>query len=463
VPEDILHKYAAYDVYFTEKLFNELKQEITEDGRTLRQPYYNLLIPGAHALARARRNGVRIDQAKLKELELEQEQIARDSLAWMQEHVGNPEFNPRSVKQLQEIIYETFGAPTYSQLLQAATFGAGRATGSQKERTTAAEHLERMVEGFPFSPFIKQLLAYKKSAKMLSTWIKSYATDAPDQRVHPSYLMHSTVSGRLSSVGPNIMNPPRSLNVRSLFTAAPGNTLVSIDYSQAELRVLAVMSDDPTLRKIYIEGQDLHAEVAKDMFGTYDVSKDQRAIAKAVNFGIVYGAGGGLIAAQFGISPEEGQDYVNKWFSKFPRVGDWRKEQFDFAIEHGYVETLTHRKKRFPLITSDQFHEVTKRAVNTPIQGTASDCMLLALIQIDEWIGGFHGMIVLPLHDSIMFEIPTEHIDEFIPRAVAVMEAAPAKLFDTKGIPFLCDAEYGQSWGDMTKYKKEPTNENSSS
>jgi DNA polymerase-1 len=237
--------------------------------------------------------------------------------------------------------------------------------------------------------------------------------------------------------------------------ADDGNLLVSADYSQAELRTLAVLSGDEALIRVYEQGLDLHKEVAAYMYNVKpeDVTKEQRQTAKSVSFAIVYGGGAQVISGQLGVPISDGEKFVTAFYARFPTVKVWSENQFKTALDVGCIKSPSGRLRRFPFVPDSDIEEVRKQSINSPVQATASDAMLMSLILLDQRFRDRPDMysdcrIIMPLHDSLLIEVPAhkaEQVCELVKRAMAY---APSKLLDVSRVPFLVDAKISKTWGE---------------
>jgi len=237
---------------------------------------------------------------------------------------------------------------------------------------------------------------------------------------------------------------PHKGGIRNLIVPEEGNILIAADYSQAELRVAAMLSGDETFKGVYIRGEDIHDRFSTRFYGP-EYTKIQRVIAKSFVFGKLYGRGWHSIAETFGLTRDAALAMMRELDAMMPTFKEWCDSQFRIAQEQGYVGTPLGRRRRFPLITRNNAHEVRRYCVNSPIQATSSDILLLALRRVNSWIGDYDGKVLMPLHDSGNFECPEEVRDEVATRIVADMEAAPKIIFGDDCIPFKVDIEYGYS------------------
>jgi DNA polymerase-1 len=307
-------------------------------------------------------------------------------------------------------------------------------------------------------PIARKIVEWRQLTKLKSTY-----TDAlpgyihPESgRVHTDYSLASTSTGRLSSSEPNLQNIPirteEGRGIRRAFIAEAGNKLVSADYSQIELRVLAHMAEIPQLTKAFSEGLDIHAMTASEMFGVPVEGMDPniRRRAKAINFGIIYGISAFGLAAQLSIPRGEAADYIARYFERFPGIRDYMENTKRFAREHLYVETLFGRRAHYPEIRSSQpslraFQE--RAAINAPIQGSAADIIRRAMIRMDAALeeAGLSARMLLQVHDELVFEAPDEEVAATIPVICGVMESAAEPAVKLR-VPLKVDARAADNW-----------------
>jgi DNA polymerase-1 len=291
------------------------------------------------------------------------------------------------------------------------------------------------------------------------TALDLYRSVNPDtHRVHTNYALASTTTGRLSSSEPNLQNIPirteEGRKIRRAFVAAPGTKLISADYSQIELRLLAEIAEIETLKKAFREGLDIHAMTASEMFGVpvNGMPGEIRRRAKAINFGIIYGISAFGLAAQLGIGREEAGAYIRKYFERFPGIRDFMEESKAFAKKNGYVFTLFGRKCHYPDIASPNpsirsFNE--RAAVNARLQGTAADIIRRAMVRMDEALAKnkLDARMLLQVHDELVFEAPEAEVEKTLPVVKKVMEEAPMPAL-ALSVPLQVDAHAAHNWDD---------------
>jgi DNA polymerase-1 len=303
-----------------------------------------------------------------------------------------------------------------------------------------------------------KLLEWRQLSKLKSTYTDTLPSFIHPEtgRVHTCYALAATSTGRLASTDPNLQNIPiRTLEgrkIRSAFIAELGHKLISADYSQIELRVLAHVADIPALKKAFADDLDIHAMTASEMFGVpiKDMPSEVRRRAKAINFGIIYGISAFGLAANLSISRSEAADYIARYFERFPGIRDYMEATKESAREKGYVETVFGRRIHFPDISSSNramrsFFE--RAAINAPIQGTAADIIRRAMIRMPKALGASspNAKMLLQVHDELIFEAPDAEVDQTIATAIRIMEksAEPAAALS---VPLKVDARAALNW-----------------
>jgi len=322
--------------------------------------------------------------------------------------------------------------------------------------STGARELEDLAEAGHQLP--RKILDWRQVSKLRSTYTEALPAyvNPTTQRVHTSYALAATSTGRLSSSEPNLQNiPVRTADgrkIRRAFVAAPGMKLVSADYSQIELRLLSEVANVPALRKAFQDGVDIHAMTASEMFGVpvKDMPAEVRRRAKAINFGIIYGISAFGLAAQLGIDKNEAGAYIKKYFERFPGIRDYMDETREFCRAHGYVLTLFGRKCHYPDIKASNpsiraFNE--RAAINARLQGSAADIIRRAMIRIDRELAKdkLKAQMLLQVHDELIFEVPKDEVERTIPIVKSVMEGAahPAVALH---VPLQVDARAAHNW-----------------
>jgi len=325
--------------------------------------------------------------------------------------------------------------------------------GKGKVVSTAQDVLEPLAENFEV---VRLVLEFRHLSKLKSTYIDVLPRQAdPDSRVHTTFQAAATATGRLSSFNPNLQNIPIKTElgreIRAAFIAAPGNQLLSADYSQIELRLLAHFSGDPLLVRAYQTGEDIHTLTASEVFGVPadGMSKETRNRAKAVNFGIVYGISPFGLAAQLGIPQAEARAYIDRYFARYQGVQAFIEKTLDATRREGSVRTLFGRLRPIPDIESrnpNQRGFAERTAVNTPLQGTAADLIKLAMIALDRKLTErkLKTRMVLQVHDELLFDVPIDETEEIKELVHEEMEGV-VKL----NVPLVADLGFGPNWRDL--------------
>ena len=432
--------YAAEDADVTLRLWQVLKPRLAADG--LVSVYERLERPLVDVIAKMEQRGVSVDRQILSRLSGELAQAAASVEAEIYEMAGE-RFNIGSPRQLGDILFGKMGLP-----------GASKTKSGQY--STSAKVLEDLAaEGHDLP---RRIVGWRQLTKLKSTYTDALPEyiNPRTKRVHTSYAMASTSTGRLSSSEPNLQNIPvrteEGRKIRTAFIAEKGNRLISADYSQIELRVLAHIADIPQLRQAFADGLDIHAMTASEMFSTPIEGMDPmvRRRAKAINFGIIYGISAFGLANQLSISRSEAKEYIDRYFERFPGIQDYMESAKAFCREHGYVETIFGRRAHYPEIrSSNPAHRAfTERAaINAPIQGSAADIIRRAMVRMDGALeaAGVDARMLLQVHDELIFETPEAEVDKAIPVIARVMEEAPFPAISL-AVPLQVDARAAGNW-----------------
>jgi DNA polymerase-1 len=428
------------DIIF--RLWQVLKPRMTAES--VRSVYETLERPLLAVLARMERRGISVDRQLLSRLSAEFAQEAAGLESEINRIAGEA-VNPGSPKQLGDILYGKLGLPG----------GTKTKTG---QWATGARALEELAEQGHELP--QKILDWRQVSKLKSTYADALPgfVNPTTHRVHTSYALASTSTGRLSSSDPNLQNIPvrteDGRKIRRAFVAAPGTKLVSADYSQIELRLLAEIAGIEPLQKAFREGLDIHAMTASEMFGVpiKGMPADVRRRAKAINFGIVYGISAFGLANQLGIAREEAGAYIKKYFERFPGIRDYIEESKKYAKENGYVLTLFGRKCHYPEIRASNasirsFNE--RAAINARLQGTAADIIRRAMIRMDGALAEkkLSAQMLLQVHDELVFEVPAAEVEKTLPVIKTVMEDAPHPAISLS-VPLQVDAHAADNWDD---------------
>ncbi len=414
------------------------KLETTLEAEGLAQLYRDIELPLAPILAEMEAAGVLLDTGRLRELGERLDVGILQAEQRIYELAGE-EFTIGSPKQLQEVLFERMG------------LAKGRKT--KTGYSTDAETLEALADEHEI---VRMILEWRQLTKLQSTYVEALTrlVDSDTGRVHTTFHQTAVVTGRLSSSDPNLQNIPiRSewgRDVRRCFVAPQDHVLLSCDYSQIELRVLAHFSKDANLLQAFSAGLDVHAYTASLLYDVpiAEVSRQQRGAAKAVNFGIMYGMGSQRLARDMGMSRDEAKAFIERYFERYSGVRSYLDGTIEQARANGFVVTLLGRRRNLPDITSGapQARAAAERtAVNTPIQGTAADLIKLAMRSVHEDLSAHgDGRMLLQVHDELLFEVPETRVED-VARRVCRLMAAPLEL----DVPIVVDAKAGSSWGDM--------------
>ncbi|MDP4724979.1 MAG: DNA polymerase I [Alphaproteobacteria bacterium] len=428
--------YAAEDAELTLILYEHFKPKLTE--QQLSTLYYDVERPLAPVIAQMEYYGVRVDPATLKDYGIElahrMETLAKDIF-----HLAGREFNIGSPKQLGEVLFDEQGLPAPKRTKTGAY-------------TTDADVLEDLVQKGHILP--EKVLQWRSLAKLQSTYVEGLLSqiDSETGRIHTSYALTGTTTGRLSSSEPNLQNIPirteDGRRIRKAFIADDGYVIVSLDYSQIELRLLAHFADIPALKQAFQDGVDIHKSTASSLFGIpYDqVTPEQRRQAKTVNFGIIYGISAYGLAQQLSIPNSAAATLIKSYLERYPGVEAFMLRMKDEARAKGYVTTLLGRRCYTPGIHDNngairQFAE--RQAVNAPLQGTNADIIKKAMAQIHQWLqsSDMDARMLLQVHDELVFEVKTEEIEAFASKAKSIMENV-VQL----SVPLVVEAGAGTNW-----------------
>ncbi len=428
-------KDAASQAAASATLIQKLALMFTDEQNKL---YENLEIPTSKVLARIEATGIRIDAAQFKALS-DQFQTRIHELELDIWALSGEEFNLNSRDQLEKILYDK---------LQLAS---GKKTKGTGKRSTAASVLEGLVDEHAIIP---KILEYREIAKLKGTYLDPLPlmVNPKTNRLHTTYSQVGTATGRISSLNPNLQNIPIRTEVgrelRKGFIASEGMKLISADYSQIELRILAHITKEPALLESFRLNEDIHRRTAAGILGIAleDVTSDQRSGAKAVNYGILYGMGAHRLSRDEGISYETAKDFIAKYFEAYPGINGYLERTKAFCHEHGYVEDLLHRRRYIPEINSKVFmvREAAERAaINMPIQGTSAGIIKYAMIYLEPQLEPFGARMLLQVHDELVLESPTEHVE-----AVSkIVEDTMNNAF-TLEVPLGVGVGVGDSWYD---------------
>ena len=426
-------RYSAEDADITLRLYFILLKRLMENG--MLQTFCEIELPLIRVLAGMERKGIAISDARMEELKRTTDGKVNVLEKRIYELAGH-EFNLNSTQQLAKVLFQEMGLE------------AGKKT--QRGYSTDSATLE-MLKRNGGGEIVEKILDYRMLSKLKSTYIDVLPTlKASDERIHTSFLQTGTATGRLSSRNPNLQNIPVRTDegrlIRSAFVPRDGFIFISADYSQIELVMLAHMAEDEELRKAFINGIDVHRYTASLIFGksVEEVSHDERQIAKTINFGIMYGMSAFRLSNELSIPRRDAQEFINLYFERYSGIKGFVERTVKSAEEKGYVETLFHHRRSIPGINSRNKTEknaAERVAVNTVIQGSASEIMKRAMIALGEHERSY---LVLQVHDELIFECPISEAEDVKKSVKYVMENT-TKL----SVPVRASVESGSCWGDM--------------
>ncbi len=429
-------EYAAEDADCALTLHSVLFRKISEDQK-LKRVYEDIELPVMPVLFRMERNGVLLDAAKLEAQshELGKEMLATEQKAYAA--AGQP-FNLNSPKQIQEILFERQKLPVKKKT-------------PKGQPSTDEDVLAELALDYPLP---KLLLEFRALAKLKSTYTDKLPrmVHPATGRVHTTYSQAGAVTGRLASNDPNLQNipirTPQGRRIREAFIAPPGAKIVSADYSQIELRIMAHLSGDKTLRHAFELGHDVHQATAAEVFGVplEKVSDDERRTAKVINFGLIYGMSAFGLAQNLGLERATAQAYIDSYFTRYPGVKKFMDDTREQARKLGYVETVFGRRLRLPEINSGspaRRQAADRAAINAPMQGTAADLIKMAMVSVQNWLDEkkLATKLIMQVHDELVLEVPESELDEVKPKVCELMQNVA-----TLDVPLIVEAGVGTNW-----------------
>ena len=436
VPIEKAADYSAEDADLTLRVHASLAPRLAEEPR-LDSIYRDIELPVAEVLFRMERNGVLIDVFALAQ---QSDELGRKMLALEGEaqHLAGQPFNLSSPKQLGEILFGQLGLPVVKKTPGGAP-------------STDEEVLEKLAEDYPLP---KKILDYRSVAKLKNTYTDKLPrmVNRTTGRVHTSFSQAVAVTGRLASSDPNLQNIPvrtaEGRRIRAAFIAAPDHVLVSADYSQIELRIMAHLSNDARLLEAFAGGEDIHRATAAEVFGLtpIEVASEQRRAAKAINFGLIYGMSAFGLAKQINVDRSAAQAYMDRYFARYPGVARYMEETRRQARDKGYVETVFGRRLWLPEIKSSNVGRrqgAERAAINAPMQGTAADLVKLAMIAVQDWLNkqALTTRLILQVHDELVLEVPTAEL-AIVRETLPKLMGGVAKL----AVPLLVEVGVGANW-----------------
>ncbi len=426
--------------------FAELEKQLSKMGK-VKEVYERIEKPLIPVIERMEKRGVLVDprvlQGLAKTYRMELVQIEKRIYA-----AAGREFNVSSPKQLGDVLFDELKIIPERQK---------KTAGGQ--RSTRESELEKIRDRHPI---IADILEYRELKKLLSTYIENLpALLDVDNRLHAEFLQTGTTTGRMASQNPNLQNIPlrseRGRAIRGAFVAPRGFELVSLDYSQIELRLAAILSHDEKLCAIFREGRDVHQEVAAQVFHVAPdkVDAEMRRRAKIINFGILYGMGVNALRVQLGTTTADAHQFLEEYFSTFKTLSEYLEKTKGFARKHGYTETLFGRRRQFPEMKSSLPYvraQAERMAINAPLQGTQSDIIKLAMVRVDEMIekekAREDAHLLLQVHDELVYEIRAERVAELSAKIKEIMESVLSSA-ETHGVPIIALVKRGADWSAM--------------
>ena len=442
VPINEATKYAAEDALITLKLYNQLKPRLILEK--VSNVYEQIDKPLVKVLSSMEQLGIKVNEDYLKELS---HKFIKDALALEKKifKITGREFNIGSPKQLGEILFIEMKIP------------GGKKTKTGTYSTDSGILEELSLKGHSLA---KLALDWREVSKLRSTYTDALQEqiDSSTKRVHTSYSMATTLTGRLSSNDPNLQNIPirtdKGKQIRNAFVAEKNHKLVSLDYSQIELRLAAEISKDSNFISAFINKEDIHSSTAKEIFNISDndLTSEHRRKAKAINFGILYGISPYGLAKQLSITNSEAKIYIDNYFTKFPKIKDYMDFQINFAKTNNYVETIFGRRCNIKGINDKNFAVrgfAERQSINAPIQGTAADIIKLSMIELYKYIENkkLNAKMLLQVHDELIFEIKNNEVEESINIIKTIMETNHIQ-YKSFSVPLTVDYGLGNTWGE---------------
>ena len=436
--DDDFVKFACDEAYSIFRLYDVWQKKLKEKEQEL---VVEIEIPLTIVLAKMEHTGVTIDVEYLKDLSAYMTEKLAELEDIIYQLAGGP-FNINSPKQVAEVLFDKLEIKTKKK----------------KSRSTGAEVLEELAEEYEICEYILQ---HRKFSKLKSTYVDVLPTliSKRDGRLHTTYNQALTVTGRLSSSNPNLQNIPirteEGNKIRAAFCAADkeNSLIMSADYSQIELRLLAHVSGDMHLIKAFNSGEDIHAITASKVFGVKleKVTKEMRRRAKAVNFGIVYGQSKYGLAKNLGITNNEAQEFIDKYFKTYPGVKEYMNEEVEFVNKKGYVETIFGRKRYLSAELNSSTYSIRefaqRAAINQPLQGTAADLIKMAMVKVERELEAknLKTKMIMQVHDELVFEVPKEELEIVKELVMRCMELKNIPL----RVPLVVDVNCGPTWKEV--------------
>jgi uracil-DNA glycosylase family 4 len=467
-----LHSYLALDCYYTARLFPDLWNEALIEDEKLLDLYETLLMPGTIALTDIEHHGVLLDREMFEEVKEELDAKANVILNKLRDELDWPDFNPNSSPQVKTLIYEKLDMPFGLREENGKVYHSAR-RGKLQEGPTAASVLKNLSERFPeHKPIIEDILEYRTYTKTIGTYVKGMLQRMDsDGRLRTSINLAGTATGRTSSSDPNLQNVPDAshigIDIRAGFVASPGNVFVSADYKQLEVRIAADICGDPVMKEIFDSGRDPHQEIAYSIYHKpkSEISKFERWLAKNILFGLLYGRGYESVAtgpeqediARHGgrrWTIDEVKSYFDSLLAEWEVFAAWQQNQKRIGYGEGEIVTPVGRHRRFPLILKHDGGHVGRASFNTPIQGTASDFTVYAMIRMHELLPKGASVILL-IHDELIIECKESQAVKVAHLLKRTMENDT--LYETD-VPLAVDVEVSRGWGSKSGIDKDVIN-----
>jgi DNA polymerase I len=446
VPIDLATRYGAHDSLQTFKLKKVLEEKLGK-VKKLKKLFENMEMPLADVLFKMEHNGIKLNVGVVEKLKKEVDEdlkiIQGKILANIKGYDGDESINLNSPKQVEKLLFDVLELPVIKK-------------SSEGARSTDQEVLERLSKVHPIPGL---LLQYRELFKLKSTYLEPlpFYVNEKTKRVHTTFGQSDVATGRLSSYKPNLQNIPVTsdygIKIRSAFEAARGNILLSVDYSQIDLRVLAHVTKDKTLKNAFLKGEDIHIQTAAEIFGVPQekVTSKQRQVGKRINFSIIYGLTPFGLSKDLDIKPSEAKIYIEKYFAKYPGVAKWMGEVVEKAKEDGFVETVFGRRRYVSAIREKNkivFESAKRLTINTPIQGTSAEVIKLAMIEIDKKLTKkkLETKMLLQIHDELIFEVPKS--EEKV--AEKIIKKCMENVLKWE-IPLVISSKKGKNWMQISK------------
>lgn len=435
VPFDIATRYVHLDARWTWMLYSRMWRVISNHADLHR--CFELDSTVLRVLMEMEDNGILVDSYALKRLGKELDGKIRETLLAISEHafVG---FNPDSNPHKQALLFNKKREGGLSLKPVKKTAKGAPSVDEESLQKLKGEH-----------PVVPLLLEYAEMQKLKSTYVEGLITKLNDSRLHPSFHLHRTATGRLSSSNPNLQNIPRSSSVRSLFVAPEGQTLLVADYDQIELRVMAMFSQDKNMMRIFNNNEDIHAGAAALLYGkpVAEVTSEERQVGKGVNFLTAYGGGAGKLSATTGIPLEQAREMIDKYYQQFSGLTEWKRQVVASGRVKGFVTTMSGRRRRLPdLHSNDDLvrSRAERQAVNAVVQGSAADICKEAMIGVHNLLEGTGANLLVQVHDELVVSVPEELIESITPSFMTAM--GHGRVID--GVPLVVSCDSAYSWAE---------------